>query len=87
MSSTTPELAYEGHARFADGTMISLQCHEGRCGECPDETPDGQAGSSGALDGYPCEHGCGHGPAADRQVVPEPDGAAGLGGQPGQARR
>ncbi len=33
---------YEGYVKLADDTVISLQCHEGRCRECPDETPDDQ---------------------------------------------
>jgi hypothetical protein len=47
---------YEGHVVFADGTKLSLQCHEGRHGECPDTTPAGQEyGSTGPFGGHFCE--------------------------------
>lgn len=64
-------LDYEGHVVYADGTLDSLQCFEGRCYDCPDEVPDGEipADGDGPFGGYPCEHGCGHGPASDR-VIP-----------------
>lgn len=66
--TSTQELTYEGHVTLADGTIYSLQCFEDRCGECPDEVPDGQYSEDGPLQGYPCEHGCGHGPASQRQA-------------------
>lgn len=59
------EPAYEGLVRNADGSVISLQCSEGRCDECPDRSQDrptrGRCGGNGPLEGYYCEHGCGHG--------------------------
>jgi hypothetical protein len=60
------ERSYEGHVTAADGTRTSLQCWEGRHGECPDVTTadhDGDNGD-GPLDGYYCEClrcGCGTG--------------------------
>jgi hypothetical protein len=68
-------LANEGFVQFASGEVISLQCAEGRCSQCPDETgPEGPADDSpGPLDhGLYCEHGCAHGPAAGREPDPEP---------------
>jgi hypothetical protein len=54
---------YEGFVRLADDTVISAQCSEGRCGECPDDTPDGEEGPGGGpLAGYYCEHNCDHTP-------------------------
>jgi hypothetical protein len=53
---------YEGFVEFADATLISLQCFDGRCRECPDphktggEGPD--IGYPPALNGYYCTHGC-----------------------------
>jgi hypothetical protein len=70
LDGPAPEPAYEGHVRYADGSVISLQCHEDRCLECPDEVPDGQESDNGPLDGYNCEHGCGHGPAPQRRQRP-----------------
>jgi hypothetical protein len=66
MVRMTPE--YEGYVKFADSTVISIQCFEGRCRACPDEAPDGEDGSSDVLDGYACEHGCGHGSAEKRNA-------------------
>jgi hypothetical protein len=67
---TSTELSYEGYVKYADGSVISVQCAEGRCLECPDELPDGEMNGSSAEpvlgDGYYCEHGCGHGPAEGR---------------------
>ncbi|PEN17856.1 hypothetical protein [Acetobacter fabarum] len=68
------ELQYEGFVKFADGEVISIQCFEGRCSECTDETRAGDIGSDigqvieGPLPGgLFCEHGCEHGPAKDRE--------------------
>jgi hypothetical protein len=48
--------AYEGHVTFADGTVRSLQCYEGRHGECPDATPPGwERDRGGPLNGRHCE--------------------------------
>lgn len=53
---------YEGYVKYPGGEVISAQCEEGRCDECPDDTPDGEeCDGGGPLDGYYCEHGCGHG--------------------------
>ena len=61
-----------GYVRYPDGTrtaagqpmrIVSLQCHDGRCAQCPDTDPDDAPCSGplyGPLDGYWCEHGCGH---------------------------
>jgi hypothetical protein len=48
-SEDTPlERQFEGYVKYADDTVVCLQCFEGRHGECPAEvTPD--------LDGYYCE--------------------------------
>lgn len=55
-------MSYEGLVKFADGSVISIQCFDGRCGECPDvvHTPDGDVndGAGPTLDGKYCEHGC-----------------------------
>ena len=64
-----PAPTFEGFAKFADGTVISLQCYDGHCLDCPDEAPDDEDGQ-GVLDGNNCEHGCGHGPAAGRTPLP-----------------
>ncbi len=54
---------YEGYVRFADGTVVSLQCYEGRCRECPDGNPAGdECEGTGPLEGWYCERGvCGAG--------------------------
>jgi hypothetical protein len=73
--SSASELEYEGYVRYADSTVISVQCTEGRCHECPDETTgsDGECGPrGGVLDGQFCEHGCEHGPAAGRKRIYSP---------------
>jgi hypothetical protein len=57
-----PATAFTGYVRYADGSIVSLQCYDGFCRECPDQALDSESGT-GALDGYNCEHGCGHGPA------------------------
>jgi hypothetical protein len=78
LTGTVPEPVYEGHVRRADGSVVSLQCHEDHCPECPDQEPDDQETDTGPLDGRNCEHGCGHGPApqppapAPRQNQPRP---------------
>lgn len=66
---TTAELAYEGYVKFAEGAVISIQCFEGRCAECPDETPFNTEPTTDVLDGLPCEHACEHGPA-DQRTAP-----------------
>src|ERR1039457_960034 len=58
---------YEGYAVFADGSKVSLQCYDGRHGECPDITPPGAEDSHGGpFGGHYCEcSGCpGHPTAA-----------------------
>jgi hypothetical protein len=53
-----------GYVRFADDSVVSLECFEDRCAECPDTPPndsDTLVTVSGPLDGYYCEHGCDHG--------------------------
>jgi hypothetical protein len=73
MEQATAELAYEGYVKYADGSVVSIQCFEGRCAACPDQVPDGdspartRSAAHGSLDGYDCEHGCGHGPAGERK--------------------
>ena len=53
---------YEGHMVFADSTIVSLQCLEGRHSECPDTTPPGEERDDGGpFGGYFCE--CGACPA------------------------
>jgi len=51
---------YEGFVRRADSSVISVQCSEGRCRQCPDDTgpPKGHL-EAARLQGYYCEHGCG----------------------------
>lgn len=77
MDTATPELAYEGYVKYADDSVISLQCFEGDCHKCPDQGVDG-VGSDGVLDGYVCEHDCAHGPA-DKRQVPYVESLPGLG--------
>jgi len=76
------ERVYEGHVTYADDTRISLQCHEGRHGECPDTDSDDETrrDGSGPLDGYYCEcTGCLHDagqqspPAGMARPLPGPD--------------
>jgi hypothetical protein len=68
---------YEGYVRFADSSVVSLQCFQGRHDECPDNTPDGEETDPGSplggpLEGYYCEcSGC---PA--RPQLPTPAGPA-----------
>lgn len=73
--------AYEGHVTYADGSRVSLQCHEGRHGQCPDTASDddGHRDGSGPLDGYYCEcTGCLHdagqaaAPAGPARPLPAP---------------
>jgi hypothetical protein len=45
-------MQYEGYVRYADKTIVSLQCFEGRHDECPAEIG---AGGSPVLEGYYCE--------------------------------
>jgi hypothetical protein len=73
--SSESTVTFEGFVKFAAGEVISIQCFEGRCRECPDEAPFGEAGE-GVLNGLDCEHGCGHGPAAERPADPRTDTAA-----------
>lgn len=51
---------YEGHVALADGSVISLQCFEGRRSGCPDTAPDDcRQPGLGPLDGFYCEcSGC-----------------------------
>jgi hypothetical protein len=46
-------MSNEGYVKFADGSVVSLECHEGRHRDCPDSRA---AGAN--LDGYFCECGC-----------------------------
>ena len=56
MAQQRPGTTYEGHVTYADGSQVSLQCHENRPGECP-----------GVLDnGYLCE-----GPCPDLDTAPD----------------
>jgi hypothetical protein len=67
LPATEPgELTYEGEVRYADGTRVSLQCFENRCGECPDETTEGDEADGPLKGGYNCVHYCDHGPAGSR---------------------
>lgn len=54
----SPPRAYEGYAKLADGSVISLQCQEGRCGSCPDGHDSEASDRSPTLGIYYCEHGC-----------------------------
>jgi hypothetical protein len=45
------EKTYEGFVKYADDSVVSLQCFELRCDECPDT----ETTSDGVLDGYNCE--------------------------------
>lgn len=61
MTTTAGERSYEGHVRFAAGEVISVQCFEGRHGECPQvDVPEGtETDRNGPLEGYHCEcSGC-----------------------------
>jgi len=52
-----PETTYEGHVTYADGSVVSIQCFEGRNGECPDDTrPAAEVDGGGPLLGRYCEH-------------------------------
>ena len=59
-AATEPEREYEGYVRFADDSVVSLQCFEDRHDKCPDLTPSGEeTDRSGPLEGYYCEcSGC-----------------------------
>jgi hypothetical protein len=53
--------AYEGYVQFADGTLLSLQCHESRCGDCPASHGNPDDGSTPLRTPYGnrnCEHSC-----------------------------
>jgi hypothetical protein len=63
------ELTYEGHVRYADSSVVSLQCFEGRHAECPQiDTAEGDPLNT-PLTGYCCEC-CNHGPAEGRAPAP-----------------
>jgi hypothetical protein len=51
---------YEGCVQLAGGEVLSSQCNEERCQECPQlELPPGEeADRNGPLAGYHCECGC-----------------------------
>ncbi len=51
---------YEGHVRYADSSIVSLQCFEDRHQECPQVALTQQADDFGAgpLEGFHCECGC-----------------------------
>jgi hypothetical protein len=56
---------YQGYIRYADDTIVSLQCFEGDHGQCPDVTRAGEGNDNGPLDGYHCEcPGCPRHPGA-----------------------
>lgn len=58
---------YEGYVRFGAGEVYSVQCHEGRHDECPDDTPEGtETDGGGPLEGYYCE--CTHHGDEDAQL-------------------
>ena len=64
-SGTGPEFpapgAYEGYVQFADGTLLSLQCHEDRCGDCPASHGNPDDDSVPLRTPYGnrnCEHSC-----------------------------
>ena len=67
-----PGREYQGHVRYADGTVVSLQCYDGDHGQCPDTTAPGEDRDSGPLDGYLCECGCPGHPDASAGPRPEP---------------
>lgn len=51
--------AYEGYVKRADGSVISAQCDEDRCEDCPPDVPEEEMTErNGPLEGYHCE--CGH---------------------------
>jgi hypothetical protein len=51
---------YEGFVCRADDSVISVQCSEDRCRECPDDAGRGEGPSGGGpLKGDYCAHGCG----------------------------
>jgi hypothetical protein len=54
----TPAGGYEGFVEFADATLISVQCFEGRCSQCPDGHDPESASRPPTLAGYYCTHGC-----------------------------
>jgi hypothetical protein len=64
------DLQYEGYLRHADDSVVSTQCAEARCSECPDESYYDERGvpvGLPVLDGYYCECiECEHGPAGER---------------------
>ena len=57
----------EGPVRFADGSVVSLECHEERHGDCPDDHTDGSEGN-GSQDGYNCECSCSGAETADSRT-------------------
>ena len=71
---TNEELTYEGFAKFADDTVVSLQCYDGRHAECPqEEDAQGEPLNTPLDDGnYCCEcSGCTHEPdAEDEEAQP-----------------
>lgn len=52
-----PAKRYEGFVEFADGSLVSIQCFEGRCDECPDGHGPAETSPPG-LAGYYCLHNC-----------------------------
>lgn len=67
---------YQGHVRYADSSVICIQCTEGRHSECPQLPEDPETGEmpegSACLEGYYCECGCDYqddGPALNARAL------------------
>lgn len=54
--------SYEGHVKYADSTVVSLQCYDERHGQCPQAADDenGEPQGPPLFEGYYCECSCGH---------------------------
>jgi hypothetical protein len=53
------ENEYEGYVKYADDSVVSIQCFEQRHAECPSPHDDAPIDGNGPLDGYYCECPCG----------------------------